>query len=71
LLLATNELMAELTRYRRHYGLAALPYGGETTPLLCRSVAPTTMTRGAVYLIIKQAMRSRTALSDGADRPVV
>jgi hypothetical protein len=26
--------MAELTRYRRHYDLAALPYSGETTPLL-------------------------------------
>jgi integrase/recombinase XerD len=34
LLPATTELMAELARYRRHYGLAALPYGGETTPLL-------------------------------------
>jgi hypothetical protein len=26
--------MAELARYRRHYDLAALPYGGEMTPLL-------------------------------------
>jgi len=55
LLPATTELMAELTRYRRHYGLAALPYGGETTPLLL-PIGGThrTMTRGAVHLIIKQ-----------------
>ena len=47
--------MAELTRYRRHYGLAALPYGGETTPLLL-PIGGThrTLTRGAVHLIIKQ-----------------
>ncbi|MDN7184672.1 tyrosine-type recombinase/integrase [Caballeronia sp. SEWSISQ10-4 2] len=55
LLPATTELMAELTRYRRHYGLAALPYGGETTPLLL-PIGGThrTLTRGAVHLIIKQ-----------------
>jgi integrase/recombinase XerD len=55
LLPATTELMAELTRYRRHYGLAALPYGGETTPLLLPiGGAHRTMTRGALHLIIKQ-----------------
>src|SRR5471032_1500004 len=50
LLPATTELMAELTRYRRHYGLAALPYGGETTPLLL-PIGGThrTLTRGAVH----------------------
>jgi integrase/recombinase XerD len=55
LLPATTELMAGLTRYRRHYGLASLPYGGETTPLLL-PIGGThrTMTRGAVHLIIKQ-----------------
>ena len=55
LLPATTELMAELTRYRRHYGLAALPYGGETTPLLL-PIGGThrTLTRGGVHLIIKQ-----------------
>ena len=52
---ATTELMAELTRYRRHYDLAALPYAGETTPLLL-PIGGThrTLTRGAVHLIIKQ-----------------
>jgi integrase/recombinase XerD len=55
LLPATTELMAELARYRRHYGLAALPYGGESTPLLL-PIGGThrTLTRGAVHLIIKQ-----------------
>jgi integrase/recombinase XerD len=41
LLLATTELMAELARYRRHYGLAVVPYGGETTPLLLSTVTHT------------------------------
>jgi len=55
LLPATTELMAELARYRRHYGLASLPYGGEKTPLLL-PIGGThrTLTRGAVHLIIKQ-----------------
>jgi len=55
LLPATTELMAELARYRRHYGLAALPYGGESTPLLL-PIGGThrTLTRGGVHLIIKQ-----------------
>jgi hypothetical protein len=37
---ATTELMAELARYRRHYNLVALPYGGETTPLLLPASLP-------------------------------
>ena len=53
--------MAELTRYRRHYGLAALPYGGETTPLLL-PIGGThrTLTRGAVHLVIKQVFDNAT-----------
>ena len=71
MLLATNELMAELTRYRRHYGLAALPYGGETTPLLLPiGGAHHDDTRRRV-LDHQTGYGSRTALSDGADRPVV
>jgi site-specific recombinase XerD len=55
LLPATTELMAELARYRRHYGLAALPYSGEATPLLLPiGGIPRTLTRGAVHLIVKQ-----------------
>ena len=55
LLPATTELMAELTRYRRHCGLAALPYSGEATPLLL-PIGGThrPLTRGGVHLIIKQ-----------------
>ncbi len=52
---ATTELMAELTRYRRYYDLAALPFGGETTPLLLPiGGSHRTLTRGGVHLIIKQ-----------------
>jgi integrase/recombinase XerD len=55
LLPATTELMAELARYRRYYDLAALPYGGETTPLLLPiGGIHRTLTRGGVHLIIKQ-----------------
>jgi integrase/recombinase XerD len=55
LLPATTELMADLTCYRRHYGLTALPYGGETTPLLLPIGGTSrTLTRGAVHLIIEQ-----------------
>jgi integrase len=62
LLPATTELMAELTRYRRHYGLPALPYGGEPTPLLLPiGGTPRTMTRGAVHLIIKQVFDNAIA----------
>ena len=52
---ATTELMAELARDRRHYNLAALPYGGETTPLLL-PIGGThrPLTRGGLHLIIKQ-----------------
>ncbi|MDB5781814.1 MAG: phage integrase family protein [Caballeronia mineralivorans] len=47
--------MAELARYRRHCGPAALPYSGETIPLLL-PIGGThrAMTRSAVHLIIKQ-----------------
>jgi integrase len=55
LLPATTELMAELARYRRYYDLAALSYGGETTPLLLPiGGIHRTLTRGGVHLIIKQ-----------------
>ena len=41
LLPATIELMAEADTLSPHYGLAPLPYGSETTPLLLPSVAHT------------------------------
>lgn len=55
--------MAELTRYRRHFDLAALPYGGETIPLLLPSGGThRTMTRGTVHLIIKQVSTTRSTI---------
>lgn len=52
---ATNELMLELSRYRREMGLCLNPIEGETVPLLlpigCKQRA---MTRSAVHLILKQ-----------------
>lgn len=54
LLPATTELVAELTRYRRHCGLAALSYGGETTSLLLPiGGTQRELTRGALHLIIR------------------
>lgn len=58
---ATNELMVELTRYRREYCLSALPIPGETTPLLLPiGGKPRPMTRGAVHAILKEVF-CRTA----------
>jgi integrase/recombinase XerD len=59
LLPATTELMAELARYRRQYGLAALPYSGEATPLLL-PIGGThrAMTRSGVHLIVKQVFEN-------------
>jgi integrase/recombinase XerD len=52
---ATNELMVELTRYRREKGLSSLPVQGETTPLLLPiGQQQRRMTRGAVHAVIKQ-----------------
>nr|WP_132458798.1 hypothetical protein [Paraburkholderia sp. BL8N3] len=51
-----------LTRYRAHYGLAALPYPHEPTPLLLpigRLRKP--MTRGGVHLIVKQVFENVVA----------
>ena len=68
LLPATTELMAELTRYRRHYGLTTLPYGGETTPLLLPiGGANRTLTRGGVHLIIKQVFDNAIAHLQSTD----
>jgi integrase/recombinase XerD len=58
---ATQELMVELARYRREYGLAPFPVTGESTPLLLPiggKVRP--LTRSAVHLIVKEIF-TRTA----------
>src|ERR1700722_13324116 len=68
LLPATTELMAELARYRRQYDLAALPYGGETTPLLL-PIGGThrTMTRAPLHLIIKQVFNNAIGHLESSD----
>jgi|SRR5471032_8765 len=57
--LATTKLMAKVTRLRQYYGLAALAYVGETTPMLLPiGAAHRSMTRGAMHLTIKQVFRA-------------
>lgn len=52
---ATNELMVELSRYRREKGLAPLPLPGETTPLLLPiGTQQRALTRSAVHQIVKE-----------------
>jgi site-specific recombinase XerD len=52
---ATNELMVELTRYRRAKALSPFPSSGEEVPLLLPiGSRQTPMTRGAVHAIVKQ-----------------
>lgn len=55
---ATDEMMAELVRYRRENGLPPFPTTGETTPLVLaigRSRKP--LTRAALHLMVKQIFR--------------
>lgn len=52
---ATNELMVELTRYRRENGLSPCPLPGEPTPLLFPiGGKQRPLTRSAVHLIVKE-----------------
>ncbi|MBA3022661.1 MAG: tyrosine-type recombinase/integrase [Gammaproteobacteria bacterium] len=52
---ATNELMLELSRYRREKGHAPLPLPGETTPLLLPiGTQQRALTRSAVHQIVKE-----------------
>jgi integrase/recombinase XerD len=52
---ATDELVAELARYRRANGLAPSPYRGETRPLLLPLIGQEKpLSRGAVHLIVKE-----------------
>lgn len=58
---ATEELMAELARYRQIYNLTPFPQVGEETPLLLPIHGqPRFMTRSAIHLIVKTVF-SRTA----------
>ncbi|OZA27899.1 MAG: integrase, partial [Hydrogenophilales bacterium 17-61-9] len=52
---ATNELMVELTHYRRENGLTLFPLSGESTPLLLPIGGKhRSLSRGAVHLIVKE-----------------
>lgn len=52
---ATNELMVELTRYRRENGLTPFPHPREATPLLLPiGGKQRPLTRSAVHLIVKE-----------------
>ncbi|KAI3603386.1 DUF3701 domain (plasmid) [Cupriavidus necator H850] len=58
---ATDELIAELARYRRAHGLAPTPHPGETRPLLLpvigregREHPDKGLSRGALHLILRE-----------------
>ncbi len=59
---ATDELIAELVRYRRVNKLKALPGGGDSLPVLLPLIGPPTfMTRTAVYELVKDIVRGTAA----------
>jgi integrase len=59
---ATNELMAELARYRRHLSYPAAPVPGESTPLLLPiGGKPKALSRGGIHDIIKSVFRMTAA----------
>lgn len=67
---ATNELMVELSRYRRENGLTPFPFFGELTPLLLPiGGKQRPMTRSAVHLIVKEvfAQASERIRQQGPD----
>lgn len=69
---ATDELMLELARYRRHLKMTALPVQGEDTPLLLPLFGKTPMSRGAVHALVKevfeQAARRMEQETDGSSK---
>ena len=55
----SEELMADLARYRRFYGLSAVPTAQEETPLIMSVTGRTDrfLTSTAIYLIVKEVFR--------------
>lgn len=54
----TGELMTELMKYRKAYGLVQLPLEGETGPLLVPIIGPSKpMARSAIHEIVKAVFR--------------
>ncbi|KWF17834.1 tyrosine-type recombinase/integrase [Burkholderia ubonensis] len=52
---ATDELIAELARYRRSHGLPPSPYRGEARPLLLPLIGgEKPLSRGSIHLIVKE-----------------
>ena len=65
----SDELMADLARYRQFHGLSALPSPLETTPLIM-SVAGRTdqfLTSTAIYLVVKEIFRRAAIALDDTD----
>lgn len=65
----SDELMADLARYRRFHGRSAVPAALEATPLVM-SVAGRTdqfLTPTAIYLVVKEVFRRAAAGLDAAD----
>lgn len=55
---ATDELIAELARYRRICGLPPSPQAGETRPLLLPVIRPEKpLSRAAIHLIVKEVFK--------------
>lgn len=55
---ATDELIAELARYRRSCGLPPSPQAGETRPLLLPVIGPEKpLSRAAIHLIVKEVFK--------------
>ncbi|MFL9989017.1 tyrosine-type recombinase/integrase [Paraburkholderia sediminicola] len=55
---ASDELIAELARYRRTHGLPPTPHPGEARPLLLPLIGhEKPLSRGAIHLIVKEVFR--------------
>jgi len=65
---ATDELIAELARFRRICGLPPSPQAGETRPLLLPVIGPgKPLSRAAIHLIVKEVQAGgRPSAASGA-----
>ena len=58
---ATDELVAELARYRRAHELPAMPQFGEERPLVLPAIGRDKLSRGALHLILKEVFAMAAA----------
>ena len=65
----SDELMADLVRYRQFYGLPALPTALEGTPLVMSVTGRTDqfLTPTAIYLVVKEVFRRAAAALEATD----